>query len=219
MRRKKMKKIILTGVFVALCIPTFAQETLYEGNFRCDFDPGWICEQVKRGIQKVFSSSEKVEWAREVKAEEEALKSSPITGMSSHYASARSFEIKKGNEETQKYIDSLNEALKSNDVLKNYALFAPEPDDILLLEKLDRLFVSNFFKKPIDKEEFNKDSRHTYYTPAVSHPTKNAPETQLVFNVNGKQLILLIDSRSSTHGDKLVKSIYFFVNRVPKAKK
>jgi len=225
-----MKKLILIGIFAAGCVPVFAQETFFEGFYSpaaivANHDMqnrktaksaksnsqkrSWgcvsgFCAQLGANLSAMIKPVEtsEVEWVQEVQQQENAACATDLEGLTA----ARDFKIMASNNEIAKRrIMGIQALVATHPVITQYKFFAPQPSDMAGLNDTQFAFLRNFLGQPTDKAKFDKQ-----YTPVVSHPTNNAPETQLTFNnVDGKTMILLINSTQSH------KKIFFFVNRVP----
>jgi len=195
-----MKKIILTGVFAVLCAPAFAQASLYKGFFPSGKSLvnciKGICSSIATSLTQASAPASKVTWVREVQRMEGEK----------HTVQARNFTVKEVPTDAKPAIMGLREAFGQNRAIGNYKFLVPEPADVSGLTQNQLAFVTGFLRQPIEAEAFNTD-----YMPVITHPTKSAPETQLIFEVDGKRLILLVNS---TRNDKRV---YFFANEVPEA--
>ena len=218
-----MKKIILTGVLALVCAPTFAQNTLYDGNYRCDV--GAIGTLIGTGIKKVLTAY-KVDWVQAIYSEEAATKSSPISGFVKHGEDARSFtvqkhpfgnpaneteEIRQARELAEQRIQEMKNLIKEHPAIRFYTLVVPNARDVANLTEEQFTFVKNFLLQPIYKEEFD-----AAYAPVVTHPTENAPETQLTFNnVASKRLFFVFACVADYKmGGRVV---YFFADHIPPA--
>ena len=214
-----MKKIIITGVFVALCIPAFAQETYFEGFYspaalrantemqtRKTAKPAkshkqassWsclsgLCAQISASLSAAVKPAEtnEVEWVQAVRDQE------------SNHVAGRSFTLAATNSAAKERALALKALVGNHRVIGTYAFAAPKPEQLAELTQTQFNLLSEFLQQPIDKTLFN-----VAYTPEVSHPQNG--ETQLTFNAEGKKLILLINSHP--------QRVYFFAGQVPQQK-
>ena len=196
-----MKKLILITALFAVSAPLFAQQTFYEG-FIPSATP--LFRSLQRAISRVIPE-EKAPWINAVKKEEHMANSNGALGTSFHGFPARKFEQAPVQSQSALYTQRLHafQALtKNNHTLQGYTFHATRPEDLISLTSGQVLFLTRFFTQPMTKKGFN-----TLYTPAISHP--KAAETELSFTVEGKKLILLINSRPEE------KKIYFFTGSVP----
>jgi hypothetical protein len=121
-----------------------------------------------------------------------------------HDKPARQFTAKAGDQKAKQHINVLKPLFEKHEVLGSYTFIVPEPADIANISDGQLQFMKDFLNQPINKKSFNNA-----YAPVVTHPTRDAPETQLTFEVEGKKLILLIT------GERHAKRVFFFTNGVP----
>lgn len=198
-----MKKIMISMMFVALSAPVFAQQTMYEGF---DVSVFAFFSNLKKAIAEKTADN-RPEWVKELQQEERKLVSNCPSGVSSYGFPARHFAqqtIKKNQALFAKRKAVLSNRVKANAALQKYTFEVPNPSDLTSLREEQARFLLDFFNQPV-----NKKSADARYKPHVSHP--KAAETQLEFQVEGRKIILLINSRPE------VKSVFFFLNQVPDA--
>ena len=204
-----MKKIIITGVCALLCTPAFAEEPLYDNNYRCEVSAGLMCAQIGKELHQIFSA--KVEWVKEIKAEEQLAQPDGYASLVKHSQPARKFqETKAPTRAAKSRISEIRQLVQQHPAIGEYTLIVPNPDSIANLTDAQFDFIKNFLQQPIVKKSFDAT-----YEPQVSHPTKDAPETQLTFNnAQGKKMFLIFDSKYTFGRGKWM---YFFVDSVPNA--
>ena len=201
-----MKKLVISVILLTICAPIFAQQTFYEGFFTPS--TGSIFKTISHAVSSMLPE-EKAPWVSAVQKEENRANRNGVLGASFYGIPARSFKQESPTQDIgvyQQRLFAFNSLLKNHSVLSRYKFQVPHPSDLTSLSAVQLRFLENFFIQPTFKESF--DSR---YTPLISHP--EAAETQLSFLVEGKQLILLINSRPDE------RIVYFFLNNAPQAPK
>ncbi len=190
-----MKKSILLIALIGIAIPSFAQATFYEGFFGSRIN---LVESVQRVIAR--SHPEKVEWVRAVRNEERKANGNGPLGVCFYGFPTRTFKQAPVTEKKDLYnrlMASFQKSLKDNHTLSRYSFKVPNPAHLTNLSAGQIKFLTNFLAQPMERNRFQSS-----YTPKLSHP--KAAETELKFQVEGKNLTLLINSRD--------RAVYLFVS-------